>query len=108
MKRLAGCLFVLLLLAACSSSNIPRDIVGYWEGETLKQDMMFTADGRVEVVDKEHSTYTGTYRITDGNVLTCDMDQAIFSGPVVRTVQISGSELTLSEKSRKEVYHRRE
>jgi hypothetical protein len=104
-------LWVLFAIAAlfisCETANIPRDIVGYWEGDTVPQDISFSADGRLKINDHKYSTYTGSYTITDGNVLTCKMDQNLFTEPIIKTVKIKGDKLTLIEKSRKEVYYRR-
>jgi len=98
---------ILVILFTSCSGSVQEDIIGYWEGDTLKQDMSFTADGQVEIIDLKYSTYTGTYIITDGNVLTCDIDHPIFRDPVVRTIKIKGDKLILMEKSRKEIYRRR-
>lgn len=103
-------LFLLILLTSIVSckADIPKDIVGYWEGEGIRQDIEFGSDGAIEIIDHNGSTYTGRYEITDGNILTCEMDQMIFTEPIVKTVKLRGDTLTLLEKSRKEVYRRQE
>jgi hypothetical protein len=99
-------LLAVLLVASCSA-DVPTEIVGYWKGEVIAQDLNFTADGRVEIVDHKFSTYRGTYRITEGNVLTCDIDHNIFDEPLVYTVKLKGDTMILTEGNREEVYHRR-
>jgi hypothetical protein len=42
--------FLAVLLLSCSA-DVPKEIVGYWEGEVIAQDLKFTADGRVEIVE---------------------------------------------------------
>jgi hypothetical protein len=106
MKRWWVFLFLAVLLMSCSA-DIPTEIVGYWKGDVVPQDLSFTADGRVEIVDHKYSTYGGTYRVTDGNVLTCDIDHNIFTELLVYTVKIKGDKLILTEGKREEVYHRR-
>jgi hypothetical protein len=106
MKNWQVFLLLVVILASCSA-DVPKEIVGYWKGDTLKQDMNFTEDGRVEIVDHKYSTYRGTYTITDGNVLTCNIDHNMFRKPVVRTVKIKGDKLILIENKREEVYNRR-
>jgi hypothetical protein len=98
--------FLAVLLVSCSA-DVPTEIVGYWEGEVIAQDLKFTADGRVEIVDHKYSTYGGTYRISEDNVLTCDIDHNIFDEPLVYTVRIKGDKLILKEGNREDVYHRR-
>jgi hypothetical protein len=104
-------ILLMLVLVSCTadvSKDVSKDIVGYWKGDTLKQDIGFTAEGRVEIVDRKYSTYHGTYTITDENILTCNIEHSIFTRPVVRTVTIKGDKLILKEKGREEVYHRRD
>jgi hypothetical protein len=78
-----------------------------WKGESLKQDIQFFQDGRVELMDKSYGVYKGSYTIKDENTLTCEFER-FFKKPVVRIVQISGDKLVLTNKSGyEEVYRRR-
>ena len=106
MKKSIPALALLISLSACTV-DIPKTIIGYWEGETVKQDLSFSSDNRIQIIDHKHSTYTGSYTISEGNLLTCNMDQMLFRGPMVRRVEIKGNKLILTEKNRREVYHRR-
>jgi hypothetical protein len=100
---------VLSCLTFCLVScgvDVSTEIVGYWKGDVVPQDLSFSSGGVVEIVDHKHSTYRGTYRITDSNVLTCDIDHSIFDEPLVFTVKIKGETLTLDDGGREETYHR--
>ena len=106
--RLAPLCLALLLLSCGGADVSTNDIVGYWKGEVVPQDLRFSADGGVEIVDHKYSTYRGTYRLTEGNVLTCDIDHNIFDEPLVFTVKIQGDTLTLDDGGREETYRRGE
>ncbi len=79
-------------MAGCSS-NIETEIVGEWRGRTVKQDLVFYEDGRIEMKGHKHGMYEGRYTIGDGNKLTCDFER--LSNPIKCTVQVRGKTLTL-------------
>ena len=92
---------VSLLLMACSQ-DLSQEILGSWQGN--KQDLVFYADGRVELDDHKYSNYSGTY-LLDGKTLECNFDT--FAYPVEREVKLSGDKLYLIDKNGiKEVYTR--
>lgn len=83
---------ICLLVAGCSA-NVETEIIGEWRGITPKQDLVFYENGQVEMKSPNHSTYTGSYSIKDGNKLTCIFPA--LSRPVECTAKIRGDRMTL-------------
>jgi hypothetical protein len=106
MKKRLVTLCLALLLLSCGGGDVSTEIVGYWKGDVVPQDLRFTAEGGVEIVDHKYSTYQGTYRISEDNVITCDIDHNIFDEPLVFKVKLRGDTLILDDGGREEVYHR--
>jgi hypothetical protein len=105
-QRLVPLCLALLLVSCGGGGDVSTEIVGYWKGDVVPQDLRFSADGKVEIVDHKHSTYRGTYRLSEGNVLTCDIDHNIFNEPLVFTAKVEGETLILDTGGRGETYHR--
>ena len=105
-NRYLSILAVMFTLAACSP-DIETGIVGEWTGEVINQDFVFYEDGYVDLIDRKHGTFEGEYAITDGNTLTCTIDSAIFTEPIISKVKIKGDKLILkSPNGREDVYVR--
>lgn len=103
--RRAFILIVIIILTACSK-DIKTEIIGLWEGVSLKQNIRFYEDGRVELKDLKHGLYRGRYKLTEGNTLNCEFDR--FAHPVVRIVKIRSDKLILTAKSgREEIYRKK-
>ncbi|MDH3217015.1 MAG: DUF5640 domain-containing protein [Candidatus Krumholzibacteria bacterium] len=106
-KRVAVLVFLLAVVLSACSSEVEPTIVGAWKGETIQQDFRFYDDGRIELNDRDNSQYRGTYTITEGNVMTCQFESSIFTSPVVRTVEIKGEKLILTDnRGTEEIYVR--
>jgi len=92
------------LLISCSS-DVTKGIVGEWQGQIVQQTLTFYEDGYIDMASSRHSTYEGTYIITDGNKLTMVFPK--LSRPISCSAKISGDELSLDHPSgRVEVYKR--
>ncbi len=97
--------FVYLIFAGCSS-NVENEIIGEWEGETVKQNLLFHEYGHIEMKDHKHGLYDGQYIIEDGNKLRFDFER--LSRPIKCTAKISGKKLTLVHPGgREEIYYKK-
>ncbi|MCP4545650.1 MAG: hypothetical protein GY835_04175 [bacterium] len=107
-RLLAALAVVSLFMFSGCGTDVRQGIIGEWRGETPKQDFHFYDDGRVELNDLQHSTYSGVYTVTGGNQLTCTFDSPIFTEPIVMTAKITGDKLILTaDTGREEIYFRR-
>jgi len=103
MRKFAIWVSLLFLLLGCGQ-DLTEGIVGFWQGK--KQNLVFYADGRVELVSQTNTVYDGTYQL-DGKAVKCDFER--FIDPVIRQAKLDGDELILTDKNGiDEVYHRQE
>lgn len=86
----------MFIITACTQ-NVEIEIIGFWEGVSLKQNFHFYENSEVELNDLKHGVYRGVYKITDGDTLECEFEG--FAFPVVRTVRIKGDKLILTDKN---------
>ena len=94
------------LIALTGCSEDPKSaIIGNWEGISLKQDLHFFKNGRAQILDRKHGTYEGTCKFFDNDQLSCNFDR--FAYPVIRSVDISGDKLYLTNKNGQEEIYRR-